>query len=83
MSYVKCLDYKFYAHLQLVHRDGLTFVQEIESLREAEQYNQVNYAERKHVTGDHRINHRNEWTSQSHSTGKKHKQKPTARHGEQ
>jgi len=46
----------------------VAFVQEEVGLREAKQHNDVDYGEGKHVSRNHRINHRNEGSSQPDGT---------------
>jgi hypothetical protein len=53
-----------------------------EDLREGQEHDGINDGEGEHVTSDHAINHRDEWTSQSNSSGKKHEKEPGGRHGE-
>lgn len=52
----------------------MAFVEEIEGLRESKQNDQIDDAEGKHVTGDHRINHGHEWSSQSNGSTEEKRQ---------
>lgn len=47
----------------------ITFVQEVEGLREAKQHDGVDDAEGEHVACDHAVDHRHERTRQLHCAG--------------
>lgn len=54
-------------------------MQEEKRLREGQQHDGINDRKGEHVTCDHAVNHGNEWTSQSNSTGKEHEKEPGGR----
>lgn len=57
-------------------------MEEEECLRECEQHDAVNDGEGEHVTSDHAIDHRDEWTSQTNGAGEEHEKEPGGRDGE-
>lgn len=60
----------------------MPLIQKVERLREPKQHNQIDDAEREHVAGDHREDHRDKRSGQPDGARKEHEQKPAARHGE-
>lgn len=60
----------------------MSSVEEEEGLREGQEHDGINDGEGEHVTSDHAINHRDEWPSQSNSSGEKHEKEPGGRQGE-
>ncbi len=60
----------------------MSAVQEEEGLREGQEHDGINDGKGEHVTSDHAINHSDEGTSQSNSSGEKHEEEPGGRQGE-
>ena len=57
-------------------------MQEEEGLREGQQHDGINDCKSEHVTSDHAINHSDEGSSQTDSSGEEHEKEPSGRQGE-